>query len=114
MVFRFDIEESTNNINLTLVESGLEIDLGERAHYPLLVLLLKHTNNSGWVTYQKILDTLSLDIRALNLQLFELRKQLASVLPSASGHSKLIERKPEALRTNIKNFKIIINEAKDS
>lgn len=114
VVFRFDIEESTNNINLTLVESGLEIDLGERAHYPLLVLLLKHTNNSGWVTYQKILDTLSLDIRALNLQLFELRKQLASVLPSASGHSKLIERKPEALRTNIKNFKIIINEAKDS
>ena len=113
VVFRFNIEKSTNNINLTLVESGLEIDLGERAHYSLLVLLLKHTKGSGWVASQQILDTLSLNTKALNLRLFELRKQLASVLPSASGHSTLIEKKSGALRTNIKNFKIIADDTKN-
>jgi len=114
VTFHFDIASTEQSINLTIIESGLEIDLGEQEHYSLFIQLLKQTADSGWVSNQQLLETLGIEELELNLQVFELRKQIASILPSAFGHSKLVERRPGALKTNIKNFDIFKDGVKEA
>ena len=110
VVFRFDLSQDEENTNLTLIENGVEIDLGQRTHHYLLVHLLRHRstqgNDSGWLDSQLLLKELGLEETHMNIQIFRARKQVASSLPSTSGHSKLIERRRGSLRANINNFEI--------
>jgi len=108
IVFRFDLSQDEESTNLTLIENGLEIDLGERSHHYLLVHLLRHSlnDNSGWLDSQLLMKELGLEETHMNIQIFRARKQVSKALPNAVGHSKLIERRRGALRVNISNIEI--------
>jgi len=99
MIFRFDVSQDEESTSLTIIENGLEIDLGVRSHHYLLVHLLRHRSVQGN-------EELGLEETHMNIQIFRARKQVAATLPAASGHSKLIERRRGALRTSISKFEI--------
>jgi len=110
VVFRFDLSQDEESTNLTLIENGLEIDLGERSHNYLLVHLLRHrslqADDAGWLDGHLLLKELGLEETHMNIQIFRARKQISAALPSLSGHSKLIERRRGTLRSSIENFEI--------
>lgn len=108
VVFRFDVSQDEESTNLTLIENGIEIDLGERSHHYLLVHLLRHrqTDPSGWLDSQLLMKELGLEETHMNIHIFRARKQVAKALPTAIGHSKLIERRRGALRVSISNIEI--------
>lgn len=110
VIFRFDLSQDEESANLTLVDNGVELELGERSHHYLLVHLLRHRLQSGddigWLDTQLLMKELGLEETHLNIQIFRARKQVASALPTVTGHSKLIERRRGALRLGIKNFEI--------
>jgi len=108
VVFRFDVSQDEESTNLTLIENGIEIDLGERSHHYLLVHLIRHrlTDQSGWLDSQLLMKELGLEETHMNIHIFRARKQVAKALPNAAGHSKLIERRRGALRVNISNIEI--------
>ncbi len=108
IIFRFDLSQDEESTNLTLIQNGLEIDLGERSHHYLLVHLLRHRldDHSGWLDSQLLMKELGLEETHMNIHIFRARKQVANALPNAIGHSKLIERRRGALRVNISNVEI--------
>lgn len=110
ILFRFDLSQNEENTNLTLIDNGLEIDLGERSHHYLLLHLLRQRseqdNDLGWLDSQLLMKQLGLEETHMNIQIFRVRKQVAAALPQITGLSKLIERRRGALRANINNFKI--------
>jgi hypothetical protein len=110
IVFRFDLSQNEENTNLTLIDKGLEIDLGERSHHYLLLHLLRHRaeqgDELGWLDSQLLMKQLGLEETHMNIQIFRARKQVAASLPLITGRSKLIERRRGALRANISNVKI--------
>jgi hypothetical protein len=110
ILFRFDLSQNEENTNLTLIDNGLEIDLGERSHHYLLLHLLRHRaeqdNDLGWLDSQLLMKQLGLEETHMNIQIFRARKQVTAALPQITGRSKLIERRRGALRANINNVKI--------
>lgn len=108
VIFRFDLGQDKETTNLTLIENGMEIDLGERSHHYLLLHLIRHrlNDNFGWLDSQLLMRELDLKEAQMNIQFFRARKQVARALPNAVGHSKLIERRRGALRVNISNIEI--------
>lgn len=111
VTFRFDLSQDEESANLTLIlNSSAEIELGERSHNYLLVHLLRYrqTDRStvAWYDNQLLMTELGLEESHLNIQIFRARKQVASALPSVSGHSKLIERRRGAIRLGINKFEI--------
>jgi hypothetical protein len=118
VLFRFDLSQDEENTNLTLIENGLEIDLGERSHHYLLLHLLRHRTEQGddlgWLDSQLLMKQLGLEETHMNIQIFRSRKQVAAALPSSTGHSRLIERRRGALRANINNVVIYKEGIKES
>ena len=110
ITFRFDVSQNEENTNLTVIDQGLEIDLGERSHHYLLVHLLRHrktdNSNSGWLDSQLLMKERGLEETHMTIQIVRARKQVSKALPNAIGHSKLIERRRGALRANISNIEI--------
>jgi len=110
VAFRFGINPHKRSTNLTLIKSGLEINLGDESHYSLLAHLVRsqseQEDDSIWLNNQKVRRELGLSEAQMNLQIFNARKQIEEALPNVAGHSKLIERKRRELKVNIKNFEI--------
>lgn len=111
ILFRFDLSQDEESANLTLISnSGVELELGERSHHYLLVHLLRYrqqnADNVAWLDNHLLMKELGLEETHLNIQIFRARKQVASALPSVSGHSKFIERRRGALRLGINHFEI--------
>lgn len=108
IIFRFDLSQDEESTNLTIIDNGVEIELGERSHHYLLVHLLRNrTNNgTGWLDSQVLMKELGLEEAHMNIQIFRARKQIRNALPSVSGHSTLIERRRGALRSGIQNIEI--------
>jgi len=117
VVFRFDISQDEENTELTLIENGVEIELGERSHHYLLVHLLRHRlqgeHGTGWLDSQVLMKELGLEESHMNIQIFRARKQIASALPAIVGRSKLIERRRGALRAGIHNIQIFKEGVKE-
>lgn len=108
VIFRFDLSQDEESTNLTLIDDGVEYELGERSHHYLLVHLLRNRmdNESGWLDSQILMKELGLEEAHMNIQIFRARKQLKHAMPTAAGHSKLIERRRGALRSSIENIQI--------
>jgi len=111
VTFRFDLSQDEESTNLTLIDNGVEIELGERSHHYLLVHLLRHSAQAedkagSWLDSQLLMKELGLEEAHMNIQIFRARKQVASALPTVSGHSRLIERRRGALRPGINNIEI--------
>ena len=110
VAFRFGINPHKRSTNLTLIKSGLEINLGDESHYSLLAHLVRsqseQEDDSIWLNNQKVRRELGLSEAQMNLQIFNARKQIEEALPNVAGHSKLKERKRRELKVNIKNFEI--------
>lgn len=119
VMFRFDLSQDEESANLTLIDNGVELELGERSHHYLLVHLLRYRLQSGddaagWLDNQVLMKELGLEETHLNIQIFRARKQVAAALPNITGHSTLIERRRGALRLGIKNFEIYKEGVKES
>ncbi len=108
IVFRFDLSQDEESTNLTLINDGVEVELGERSHHYLLVYLLRNKmhNETGWLDSHILMKELGLEEAHMNIQIFRARKQVRNAMPMASGHSQLIERRRGALRSSIKNIEI--------
>lgn len=108
VIFRFDLSQDEESTNLTLINGGIEVELGERSHHYLLVHLLRYrmNNESGWLDSQILMKELGLEEAHMNIQIFRARKQLRNSMPTSTGHSKFIERRRGALRSSIKNIEI--------
>ncbi|MBX2849487.1 MAG: FHA domain-containing protein [Acidiferrobacterales bacterium] len=109
ITFRFDLSQDEESTHLTLIDKGVEIDLGERTHNYLLVHLLRHRldsgGDSGWLDSQLLMRELGLEESHMNIQIFRARKQIRGAL-NVSGGSRLIERRRGALRVGINSFEI--------
>ncbi len=108
--FQFDMSQDEENIELTLIENGMEVELGERSHHYLMVHLLRHRRDDpqdkGWIDCQLLMKELGIEESHLNIQIFRARKQIAAALPEVKGHSRLIERRRGSVRIGVKNFEI--------
>lgn len=111
ILFRFDLSQDEESANLTLIlNSGVELELGERSHHYLLVHLLRYREKNGdkvtWLDNHLLMKELGLEETHLNIQIFRARKQVALALPSVTGHSTFIQRRRGALRLGIHRFEI--------
>lgn len=118
IVFRFDLSQDEENAHLTLIDNGMELELGERSHHYLLVHLLRHSvqsdGDAAWLDTQLLMKELGLEETHLNIQIFRARKQVAAALPNVAGHSTLIQRRRGALHLGIKNFEIYKEGVKEA
>lgn len=92
------------------------VDLGERVHHYLLLLLARQrlndadkgfdSSNQGWVRVERLSVMLGLCESYVNLQIHRARKQLARFAGSDEGAAQLIERRAGEVRFGYANYRI--------
>jgi len=80
----------------------------------LLRYRTSQADESAWLNNQVLLKELGLEETHMNIQIFRARKQVATALPTLTGHSKLIERRRGSLKVSIKNFEIYKEGVKEA
>jgi hypothetical protein len=114
--FVFDLSLDEESTHLSLQREQQKIDLGERSHHYLLLLLARHreadvqrgfdSNAQGWVYTTQLAAELGMDNIHMNIHIYRARKQLSDALPNAQVQSGLLERRGGKLRIGCDKFKI--------
>ncbi|OWQ48461.1 hypothetical protein CDL60_06130 [Roseateles noduli] len=105
---RFDVSLDEEHVKLRLNHGGHELDLGERTHHYVLLVLARlriddqarglAAPDQGWVYQDRLSRMLGLDPAHLNIQIFRLRRQLAQALGQDLAPPALIQRRRGELR----------------
>lgn len=114
--FEFSITPDEESVVLTFIENGNKIDLEERVHHYILLILARlrledHNKkeapeDQGWIDIDKLLEMLNIDKNNFNIQIFRIRKQLDKVLPHLNLSTSLVERRAQKIRLGYPNFTI--------
>ncbi|SED15481.1 FHA domain-containing protein [Tenacibaculum sp. MAR_2009_124] len=112
--FQFKISEDEESVHVNIMIDGLELNLGERSHHHLLLILARKrfsdskedlpTNNDGWVNVDGLVSQLSkelyksVDEYYINILIHRFRKQLFGLKPYGYLFSEVIERKKGKIR----------------
>lgn len=106
MVFHISLDEA--HVSLTLTRGHASMDLGERPHHDLLILLARQrladvahgvdAHSQGWVDFDTLADRLHIDKAHLNIQVFRLRKQLERAVLEGLIQQDFIERRSGGVR----------------
>ncbi len=115
----FSVSRNEEHVSLGIVFEGEQIDLGERTHhYLLLVLARKRINDQqsgveeseqGWVDKDRLCQQLGLDENHINIQIYRLRKQLMQVNPMAVQLLQIIERRRGEIRFGLDTLNTIVS-----
>jgi hypothetical protein len=96
------------HVHVTLFNGSQELDMGERVHHYLLLVLARHRlrdiargvdpQAQGWVDLDDLVRMLDIDRVHLNIQLFRLRKQFAQAMAEGLVTEHFIERRRGSVR----------------
>jgi hypothetical protein len=105
---RFVVSQNEEHVSMQLFTSQLQLDLGERVHHYLLLILARkrvqdqqagvEMNEQGWYDKDVLCQQTGMDEKHINLQIYRLRKQLVQTQPSALELLQIVERRRGELR----------------
>ncbi|MCL1123960.1 FHA domain-containing protein [Shewanella surugensis] len=114
--FIFDVSQNEEHVSLTLTLDETPIDLGERNHhYVLLLLARKSLEDSklgvsdierGWLDKDLLCGMLGQSENHINIHIYRFRKQLSALYPDAEQLSTLIERRTGEIRFSPREIEI--------
>ncbi|MTI32494.1 FHA domain-containing protein [Xanthovirga aplysinae] len=120
--FHFYLSADEEKVKIIININDLELNLGERIHHFILLLLarkrlvdLNHgydTPEQGWMSTDELTHKLGkelvkeIDAYYLNLQIHRLRKQLIEINPFGHQFTDVIERRNGEIRFAYRNFEI--------
>lgn len=106
--FSFDVSQNEEHVSLTLTLDETPIDLGERNHHYVLLLLARKLiedsklgvceSEKGWLDKDLLCDMLGQSENHMNIHIYRFRKQLSALYPDAEQLSSLIERRTGEIR----------------
>ncbi|MBL4659583.1 MAG: FHA domain-containing protein [Alcanivoracaceae bacterium] len=112
----FTVSKNEEHVSLCILFNNHPIDLGERTHHYLLLILARKrmTDNQsgiddseqGWIDKSLLSQQTGLDENYINIQIYRFRKQLIKVIPSAMQLIQIIERRRGELRFALKSVEI--------
>jgi len=106
MKFHSSLDEE--HVTLSLSRGSLKLDLGERSHHYLLMVLARQRLNDvqrgfdfhsqGWLDFDQLVSMLGQDKAHLNIQIFRLRKQFEPAVSQDLITHDFIERRRGGVR----------------
>ncbi|GLS27649.1 FHA domain-containing protein [Marinibactrum halimedae] len=106
--FCFQVSPDEEHVSLKLVVDNLTINLGERNHHYLLLLLAKQrlkdanrgldVSDQGWIDKELLMRMMKMAEQHINIQVHRFRKQVTKMIPNSSTLQQVIERRPGELR----------------
>lgn len=106
MKFQSSLDEE--HVSLSVTRGKATLDLGERSHHYLLLLLARQRlvdidrgldlHTQGWIEFDDLVQMLNMDKAHLNIQVFRLRKQFEEVVSQGLIQQDFIERRRGGLR----------------
>lgn len=114
---KFIVSKNEEHVSLVISMDHLHIDLAERTHHYLILMLARkrlsdnqigvEKNEQGWFDKDLLCQQLGLDERYINLQIYRFRKQLIQANPIGMQLLQLIERRRGELRLATDAIEII-------
>ena len=112
----FTVSKNEEHVSACILFNNHSIDLGERTHHYLLLLLARKRmadqqsglddNEQGWLDISLLCQQTGYDENYINIQIYRLRKQLIKAMTSAIQLLQIIERRRGELRFALKSVKI--------
>ncbi len=104
----FIVSKNEEHVSLSILFENILIDLGERTHHYLLLILARKRmadhqlgldkSEQGWIDKNLLSQQVGLDENYINIQIYRFRKQLIKARPSAMQLLQIIERRRGELR----------------
>lgn len=118
-IMRFAVNSDEKNIEISLIQDNLVVQLPSRVHHQLLLTLARARledqadeevsgEEAGWMTVDELMDMLALPETSLNVHICRARKDL--VRAKVAGATDVIERQPAARRLRLGVEKLEIAE----
>ena len=112
----FTVSKNEEHVSLCILFENKPIDLGERTHHYLLLILARKRltdhqsglddSEQGWIDKNLLSQQTGLDENYINIQIYRFRKQLIKAMPSAMQLLQIIERRRGELRFALKSVEI--------
>ncbi len=119
--FDFHVSPDEEHVFLKILRNNEVIDLGERAHHYLLLILARQRledgnkgsdpDSIGWLELEQLCHMLGLEPSHLNIQIFRARKQVEQALPEVPYLPQVIERRVGSVRFGYPYFQIFRGSA---
>lgn len=113
---QFTVSQNEEHISLKLIWNNQKINLGERVHHYLLLILARKqlednqagikASEQGWLDKDIICEETGLEETHINIQIYRLRKQLMQVQPTAKTLLQIVERRRREIRLAVDTIKI--------
>jgi len=104
----FDVSQNEEHVSLTLKVADQEINLGQRNHHYLMLILARQRlsdqaagfikNEQGWIDKDLLSKSLGMDENHINIQIYRFRKQIVSALPTSIRLPQAIQRRTGEIR----------------
>lgn len=114
--FQFCVSQNEEHVSLKVALNHRLIDLGERSHHYLLLLLARKRladkiqgisdSEQGWLAKEELSRMLGLQENHINIQVFRFRKQITETLPDVPALHQTVARRTGALRIDYDNIVI--------
>ena len=114
--FVFNVSQNEEHVSLSIKHSRGEIDLEERSHHYLLLILARKrledqklnigVDEQGWIDKDLLVGMLGMSEHHINVQTYRFRKQVTSTESEMAKLQKAIERRSGELRFGFANVKI--------
>lgn len=114
---KFQVSLDEEHVFLTLTRGRSVLELGERSHHYLLLLLARQrladialgfdANSQGWIEFDQLVRMLHLDKSHLNIQIFRLRKQFEQAVLQGLIDQDFIERRRGGVRLGKVGIEIV-------
>jgi hypothetical protein len=112
----FTVSRNEEHVSLGILFEDEPIDLGERTHHYLLLVLARKRlkdvqlgidkNEQGWLDKNLLCQQVGFDENHLNIQIYRFRKQLIQARPAAMQLLQIIERRRGELRFGLESVEI--------
>jgi pSer/pThr/pTyr-binding forkhead associated (FHA) protein len=104
----FEVSQNEEHVSLQLTLDNQLFDLGRRTHHYLLLLLARQRiadtangvsdSEKGWIDREILSKSLGLDENHINIQIYRLRKQMTTMMPSFPVVMQIVQRRRGELR----------------
>lgn len=104
----FKVSQNEEHVSLQIHAAGQTMDLGERSHHYLLLILARkrledqaiavNETEQGWLDKDMLQQLTGLSETHVNILIYRFRKQYVTAFPPAMSPPQIIERRPGELR----------------
>ncbi|MCY4045384.1 MAG: FHA domain-containing protein [Cellvibrionales bacterium] len=113
---QFSVSQNEEHVHLTVQIPGYELNLGERNHHYLMLLLARKLEEdrtsglaqaeSGWLSREALMDMLKISEHHLNILIYRFRKQVLEATPETLLLPQLIDKRKKHIRISNANIAI--------